>query len=140
MTFCCWASGSKCFKGLWFLHIQGQAFFLRLLGLNDPEYEDTTVIQYVGISHPAVQCHIPEGSSLGNITVRTLYLTSRLYTPSHIDTHFIVFIYLFILFYLFPRIVSFEKSYKIITSSRYCCTASFVHKYNIHACAVLTRL
>jgi len=111
MTFCCWVSSSQCFIGLWFLHLQGQAFFLRLLGLHDPEDEDTTVIQHIGISHPTLQCHIPEGSRLGNIT-------SRLYTPSHIDTHFIVFIDLFI--YLLPRIVSFEKSYKIITSSRYC--------------------
>jgi len=93
MTFCCWVSSPQCFKGLWFLHLQGQALFLRLLGLHDPEDEDTTVIQHIGISHPTLQCHIPEGSSLGNITVRTLYLTSRLYTPSHIDTHFIAFIY-----------------------------------------------
>jgi len=80
---------------MWFLNLQGQAFFLRLPRLHDPEDKDTTVSQYIGISHPTLQCHIPEGS-LGNITVRTLYLTSRLYTHSHIDTHFILFIYLFI--------------------------------------------
>jgi len=49
MTFCCWVSSFQSFRGLWFVHLQGQVFFLRLPGLHDPEDEDTAVIQYIRI-------------------------------------------------------------------------------------------